>query len=160
MRLKLSFLAIKENGMSHHPENTIPTVKHGGGSTMLWRCFSSAGTGKLIRIEGMMYGAKCREILEGNLFQSTRDLRLGQRFTLSILPKQHSSGLRETFKFIGMALSKPRPQYTNPSNLKELEQFCLEEWEKIPVDRCAKLIQTYPKKLAAVIAAKGGSTKY
>jgi hypothetical protein len=43
---------------SHHPENTIRTVKHGGGSIMLWRCFSSAGTGKLVRIEGMMDGAK------------------------------------------------------------------------------------------------------
>jgi hypothetical protein len=39
--------------------------------------------------------------------------------------------------------------------LKELEQFCLEEWA-----RCAKLIETHPKRLAAVIAAKGGSTKY
>ena len=48
----------------------------------------------------------------------------------------------------------------NPSNLKELEQFCLEEWATIPVSRCAKLIETYPKRLAAVIAAKGGSTKY
>jgi hypothetical protein len=50
---------------------------------MLWGCFSSAGTGKLFRIEGMMDGAKYREILEGNLFQfqSSRDLRLGRRFT-------------------------------------------------------------------------------
>ncbi|MGH0118011.1 UNVERIFIED_CONTAM: hypothetical protein FKN15_047016 [Acipenser sinensis] len=48
---------------------------------MLWGCFSSAGTGKLVRIEGMMDGAKYREILEGNLFQSSRDLRLGRRFT-------------------------------------------------------------------------------
>ena len=47
----------------------------------------------------------------------------------------------------------------NPSNLKKLEQFCL-EWAKIPVARCAKLIETYPKRLAAVIAAKGGATKY
>ena len=65
---------------SHHPENTTPTVKHGGCSIMLWECFS--GTGKLVRIEGMMDGANYRVILEGNLFQSSRDLRLGRRFTL------------------------------------------------------------------------------
>ena len=34
----------------HQPENIVPTVKHGGGSIMLWGCFSSAGTGKLVRI--------------------------------------------------------------------------------------------------------------
>jgi hypothetical protein len=28
----------------------------------------------------------------------------------------------------------------NPFDLKELEQFFLEEWAKIPVARCAKLI--------------------
>ena len=46
-----------------------------------------------------------------------------------------------------------------PSNLKALEQFCLEEWAKIQVARCAKLTEPYPKRLAAVIAAKGSSTK-
>ena len=43
-----------------------------------------------------------------------------------------------------------------PSNLKELVQYCLEEWAKIPLARFAKLIDTCPKRLAAVIAAKGG----
>ena len=40
-----------------------------------------AGTGKLVRIEGMMDDAKYKEILEGNLFQSSRVLRLGRTFT-------------------------------------------------------------------------------
>ena len=52
---------------SHHPENNIPTVKHGDGSIMLLGCFSSAGTGKLVRIEGMMDGTKYREILRFSL---------------------------------------------------------------------------------------------
>ena len=43
---------------AHHPENTIPTVKNGGGSIMLLGCFSSAGTMALVRIEGKINGAK------------------------------------------------------------------------------------------------------
>ena len=34
---------------------------------LLWSCFSSAGTGKLVRIEGTMDGAKFRRILDENL---------------------------------------------------------------------------------------------
>uniref|UniRef100_A0A8C8GTR8 histone deacetylase n=1 Tax=Oncorhynchus tshawytscha TaxID=74940 RepID=A0A8C8GTR8_ONCTS len=51
-------------------------------------------------------------------------------------------------------------QRRSPSNLTELERICREEWEKLPRYRCAKLVASYPRRLEAVIAAKGASTKY
>ena len=48
---------------------------------MLWGCFSSAGTGKLVRIEGTMDGAKYKRFLDENLFESAMSLKLGRRFT-------------------------------------------------------------------------------
>ena len=94
----------------------------------------------------MMDGAKYREILEGNLFQSSRDLRLGRRFTF-----QQDNDPKYTAKatlewFTGKHLHvlqwpsqspdlnpnenlwydiKIAVQQRNPSNLKELEQFCM-----------------------------------
>ena len=51
-------------------------------------------------------------------------------------------------------------QQRSPSNLTELERICREEWEKLPKYRCDKRIASYPRRLDAVIAAKGASTKY
>uniref|UniRef100_A0AAZ3RZ70 Tc1-like transposase DDE domain-containing protein n=1 Tax=Oncorhynchus tshawytscha TaxID=74940 RepID=A0AAZ3RZ70_ONCTS len=48
----------------------------------------------------------------------------------------------------------------SPSNLAELERICREEWEKLPKYRCAKLVASYPRRIKAVAAAKGASTKY
>ncbi|KAI4898647.1 hypothetical protein NFI96_026008 [Prochilodus magdalenae] len=85
----------------------------------------------------------------------------------------HKSGLYgRVARSVRMAKSKSRPNSNresveraktavhkrSPSNLTELELFCKEEWAKISVSRCAKLMETYPKRL--VIAAKGGATKY
>ncbi|KAK3524916.1 hypothetical protein QTP86_011472 [Hemibagrus guttatus] len=75
-----SCLAWRKPGTAHHLANTIPTVKHGGGSIMLWGCFSAARTGRLVRIEGKMNAAMYRDILDENLLQSTLDLRLGRWF--------------------------------------------------------------------------------
>uniref|UniRef100_A0A8K9Y355 Endonuclease/exonuclease/phosphatase domain-containing protein n=1 Tax=Oncorhynchus mykiss TaxID=8022 RepID=A0A8K9Y355_ONCMY len=77
---------------------TIPTVKHGGSRIMLWGCLSAVGNGRLVRIEENMYGAKYREILDENLIQSSRDLRLGRWFTsnrtttLRTQPRQRRCG--------------------------------------------------------------------
>ncbi|CDQ60891.1 unnamed protein product [Oncorhynchus mykiss] len=51
-------------------------------------------------------------------------------------------------------------QQRSPSHLTELERLCRKEWEKLPKYRRAKLVASYPRRLEAVIAAKGASTKY
>uniref|UniRef100_A0A9J7YZD2 Tc1-like transposase DDE domain-containing protein n=1 Tax=Cyprinus carpio carpio TaxID=630221 RepID=A0A9J7YZD2_CYPCA len=47
-----------------------------------------------------------------------------------------------------------------PSNLTELERICKEEWQRIPKSRCEKLVESFPKRLMAVLDQKGASTKY
>ncbi|MGH0131835.1 UNVERIFIED_CONTAM: hypothetical protein FKN15_048189 [Acipenser sinensis] len=63
--------------------------------------------------------------------------------------------IENLWHYLKIAVHKRRP-----TNLNNLEQICQEEWAKITPTLCAKLVHTYPKRLKAVIAAKGGSTKY
>ena len=39
-------------GDSTDPHKVVLTVKHGGGSIMLWGCFSAAGPGRIVKVEG------------------------------------------------------------------------------------------------------------
>ncbi len=48
----------------------------------------------------------------------------------------------------------------SPRNKNELEAVCKEEWNKILPAYCTKLVDSIPKRLKAVIAAKGGHIKY
>ena len=46
-------------------------------------------------------------------------------------------------------------QRHSPSILTEFKRISREEWEKLPKCRCAKLVVSYPRRLEAVLAAKG-----
>ena len=51
--------------------------------------------------------------------------------------------------------------YNEPANgVLEIWNRTEVEWEKIPKEKCQRLVESMPRRIAAVIKAKGGYTKY
>ncbi|KAI4883795.1 hypothetical protein NFI96_009159 [Prochilodus magdalenae] len=84
----------RKKNAAYDPKNTVPTVKHGGGSIMFWGVSLPRGTGLLHRITGKMDGAMYRTILRDNLLPSARDLKMGRGwvFQHDNDPKTYSKG--------------------------------------------------------------------
>ena len=113
---------------------------------MLWGCYSAAGTGKLVRIEGKMIRARYRMILDVNLPQRLRDK------SLNVLEWPSQSPDLNLIKHLCRDL-KISVQQHSPFNLTELERICREECETLPKYRCANLVAPHPRRLKAVITA-------
>ncbi|KAL0202183.1 hypothetical protein M9458_000201 [Cirrhinus mrigala] len=167
----------RHSGTAHHLSNTVPTVKHGGGSIMLWGCFSAAGTGRLVAIEGKMnespHGMCTYQGYPGLkpspefTFQQDNDPKHTAKISKEWLHNNSvtvlewpsrspdSNPIEHLWRDLKMAVHQRLP-----SNLTELERICKEEWQRIPKSRCEKLVASFPKRLMAVLDQKGASTKY
>ena len=87
----------RKNGTGFMKHNTIPTVKFGGGSHMIWGCFSSKGTDELQVIHGRINGNIYTEILE-KIFRNLQLLQDMVGISCDIDPKHIAKLTKEWFE--------------------------------------------------------------
>ncbi len=84
----------------------VPTVKHGGGSVLMWGCMSAAGVGELHFIDGIMNSHMYCSILKEKMLPSLR--ALGRRALF-----QHDNDPKHTSKATVGFLKKNRVKVFN-----------------------------------------------
>lgn len=99
----------RKSSTAHHPTSIIQPASKA--------CFSSAGSGALVRIDGIMNRSKYQDILAQNLLASVRKLKMKRNFTLQHdNDPKHASKLTKAWlqkrknQSAGMAQSELRPQ--------------------------------------------------
>jgi hypothetical protein len=160
------------------------TVKFGGGNLMMWGCMGWDGVGFATKIEGRMDAELYVEILDDELqqtlkyynktvadivFQQDNDPKHTSKkaqkwFTdhdVTVLKWPAQSPDMNPIEHLWNHVKKKLGEYEQPANsVHELWERVQKVWEEIPKEECQKLIESMPRRLAAVIRAKGGHTKY
>ena len=174
----------KKAGSPLTSQHVQPTVKFGGGSVMIWGCMTIHGVGYMCRIEGRMDAELYEEILEDHVFPTLEYYGMDEEdfiFQQDNDPKHTSKRAKKWFEDHNITLLDWPPQSpdlnpiehlwqhlkfclaayeTDPKSIQELWQRTEVEWEKIGKEECVKLINSMPRRVAAVLKAKGGYTKY
>uniref|UniRef100_A0A8R1E5W2 HTH_Tnp_Tc3_2 domain-containing protein n=1 Tax=Caenorhabditis japonica TaxID=281687 RepID=A0A8R1E5W2_CAEJA len=85
-------------GARYLPKYQLPTVKHGGGSCMVWGCFSAGSMGPLRRIQGIMDRFQYEDILENTMrLWAFRNVGRAYVFQQDNDPKHSSLHMRNWF---------------------------------------------------------------
>ena len=151
---------------------------------MLWRCMCWDGIGYSCKIDGRMDGDLYIEILEDELmksidyhgktpsdiiFQQDNDSKhickkakdWFKNHNIQVLPWPAQSPDLNPIEHLWQHLKRKLGEYSIPPNgMLELWERIEKEWEAIPNSVCRDLVESMPGRIAAVINAKGGYTKY
>lgn len=160
------------------------TVKFGGGNLMMWGCMGWDGIGYATKIDGKMDADLYVEILEKELqlsleywdktvedvvFQQDNDPKHTSKkaktwlkdhdFDVMVWPAQSPD--LNPIEHLWSHLKRKLAEYENPPRgIGELWERVEKEWEAIDKSVCQNLINSMPRRVEAVLKAKGGYTKY
>ena len=157
-------------------------VQAGGGSVHVWGAFHNSAKSPLVLPDGYLTGVLYRGILQNTLvpfarhyfgdnyrYQDDNATPHRARVVLDFLQQGNVTKMEQPAKSpdcnpiehlwdeLGQAFSS---MDNPPQNLDELRQALLDKWVQIPVQRLQPLVASMPRRLAAIIAARGGNTQY
>jgi transposase len=166
------------------PRTVKQTVKHGGGSIMIWGCMTVHGPGFMCKLDGTMDRDVYKSILEDELMatidyygmdpdrvifqhdndpkhtaKSVRDWLEEQPFEVLVWPAQSPdlNPIEHLWAWLKIRLN----QYEHaPSGMLELWDRMQDAWNEFGSEECKRLIHTMPKRIEAVLKAKGYWTDY
>ena len=171
----------REINKEYEVRNLKGTVKHGGGSVMVWGCMSASGVGNLVFIDGIMDHKVYIKLLQDNLGPSVTKLGLEDSyiFTQDNDPKHRAWNTRMYLlhKNINYMETPPQSPDINPiehlwshletqirkrtiNNIHQLRTALKEEWANITEDVTRNLVESMNRRLSAIIKSKGYPTKY
>ena len=158
---------------------TRRTVKHGGGSVLVWGCFSGFGMGPLYKIDGIMDRFEYKNILQTQMLPYVEE-HMPLLFTF-----QHDNDPKHASKLVTKFLEEMVPVMTWPSqspdlnpienlweilerqirtknysNRQELFEALAEKWQNMELTIIERLLESMPRRCQAVIKNKGYYTKY
>jgi transposase len=150
---------------------------------MVWACFSWINLGPLVLIRGSITGKVHSETLRDyaiptlkkffphgdGIFQEDNAPVHTAKIARAVLTKNnitllpwpaYSPDLNLIENLWAYVEEKIRNRHLPPSSISQLEEMIQEEWQAIDQNYLQNLIESMPRRIEAVIAAKGGATKY
>ncbi len=170
----------RKSGESQNPCCLKSSVKFPQ-SVMIWAAMSSAGVGPLCFLKSTVNAAIYQEILEHFMLPSADKLYGDADFIFQqdLAPAHTAKGTKSWFNDHGVTvldwptnspdlnpienlwgIVKRKMRDTRPNNADDLKATVKETWASIQPQQCHKLITSMPRRIEAVIKAKGAPTKY
>ena len=169
----------RRKGEEFFPECCDRAVQHPI-SVMIRGSMSWNGVGSLIRLDGRVDSPAYQRILEDHMLQdadhligddfvfqennapihssrSTREwLRAHDVTVLDWPPKSPDANpIENLWQQLKTTINRKRPTTAN-----ELWEAAVQAWREIQLDNIRKLVESVPRRLAAIRTAKGGNTRY
>uniref|UniRef100_A0A8C1N644 Tc1-like transposase DDE domain-containing protein n=1 Tax=Cyprinus carpio TaxID=7962 RepID=A0A8C1N644_CYPCA len=170
----------RKTGEKEMPKCLKSSVKYPQ-SVMVWGAMSAAGVGPLCFIKGRVNAASYQEILEHFMLPSAEKLYGDEDFVFQhdLAPAHSAKTTGKWFTDHGITvlnwpanspdlnpienlwdIVKRKLRDARPNTLDELKAAIEASWASITPQQCHRLIASMPRRIEAVISAKGFPTKY